>query len=420
VVIVFSGLDRRTIPPWGPATDLAGLGRLVHDGVAFDRYRAPTTVVSAVFASLLTGLSPAAHGLLDREQRLDDDARLLGERAREGSVRAALFTGVPMTFPAFGFARGWDKYESFSPVKDVAASEPITRATAWIREQIAAGRGEKWLAVIHARGEHPPWDVTREEVGLLPPEEYAGAVEPRGGAIALRNLRGAGRAPVDQRLSSDDWRRLHALEGAALKKQEQALRRLIETLEKAGVYQGALVAFLGDVATGDPPGIPFAPTPPLREDILLAPLLVKFPDGAQAGTQSPGMATTTDLTATIVHALGLDSSGLEGTDLLRISSGATLPDGHPLIAKLGTEYRARWGPWLLSGYSGKQPRLCLVEVDPACVTDAFATSPIAGSGLWRNLYDAEVAGKNARQGRPGPMRAEPDAETQAALKVFGY
>lgn len=418
VVVIASGLDRRTVPPWGPATNLPGIARLAREGVSFERYRAPTTVASAVVASLLTGVSPREHGLETPDGRLDEDARLLGERAREASVHAALFTGVPTTFPAFGFDRGWDRYQHFSPVKDLPATEPLSQGIAWMRDQ-AVLRGARVLVIVHLRGGHPPWDVTRDEGSLLPPEEYTGPIEPRGGALALANLRG-GRSPLEHRLSPGDWKRLRALSELALRKQDTELRRLLETLDKEGLYRDSLIAFLGDVATGDPPGIPFGPAPPLREDVLLSPLIVKFPGSALGGTRSTAMVTATEVTRALVDALGLDHGGVEGSDLLRMARGESLPDARPLIATLGGRYSTRWGPWLLSGEVGKRPTLCLVEVDPACSADAFLDSPVASAGLWRETYDALFAARRARSGRAAPGRFTPDPETQSALKVFGY
>src|SRR5262249_25626974 len=149
---------------------------------------------------------------------LGDEPALISERAKENSAHAAFFTGVPMSFPVFGFARGWDKYETFSPVSDLPATEPYAAGAQWMKEQLGGGSGKRAPPVVHARGGHPPWDVTKDEAAALPPEEYNGPVEPRAGAIVLSNVRGQ-RSPVEQRLSGDDWRRLHALEEIALRKQ---------------------------------------------------------------------------------------------------------------------------------------------------------------------------------------------------------
>jgi hypothetical protein len=419
IVVVAAGLDRRLIPPWGPVSGLPAITKLARDGVAFDRYRVPTTVVGATMTSLLTGLTPRAHGVEDPYTRLSDEIRLLGERAAEGSAHAAFLTAVPMSFPPFGLDRGWDRYEAFSPVKDVPATEPYARGMAWLKEQLAASQTGKLLLVVHSRGGHPPWDITRDEVAQLPPEEYSGPVEPRAGALVLSNLRG--QKGADQRLSGADWRRLHALEEAALRKEDAALHRLLDALEKDELYESSTIVFMGDVATGDPPGIPFGPAPPLREDTLLAPLIVKFPRNVLAGTAVGAMATTMDVTATIVHALGLDDAGLDGVDLYRLAKGGLPLDGHALVATLGTRYSTRWGPWLLSGEFGRRPTLCLVDVDPSCVTDAFAQSPFAAAALFRRTYQIETAARATRARTVhATTRVVPDADTQAALKVFGY
>jgi arylsulfatase A-like enzyme len=420
VLVVASGLDRRLIPPWGPSAGMPGIARLVRDGVAFDRYRVPTTVVASVMTSLLSGLDPRSHGVEDPYQRLPNNVHLLGERAAEANAHAAFFTGVPMTFPAFGFDHGWERYESFSPVQDVPATEPLARGSAWIKEQRAADADAKLLLVEHSRGGHPPWDVTRDEVGALPPEEYSGPLEPRAGAIVLSNLRSQ-RGPSDQRLSGDDWRRLHALEEAALRKYDSAVHRLLDTLDREGLYDRSLIVFMGDVPTGDPPGIPFAPSPPLREDTLLAPLIVKFPGGGLAGTSIGTMATTVDVTATVLHALGLTLEGAQGIDLYRLAKGALPLDGHPLVSTLGSRYSTRWGPWLLFGDVGRKPSLCLIDVDPACVNDAYNHSPFAAGAVWRRTYQVEVAARGARaRSERTAVRVTPDDATQAALKVFGY
>lgn len=418
LVVVLAGADRRMIPPWGPVGNFPGIARLLRDSVIFDRYRAPTTVVSSVMASLLTGVGPRLHGLEGLGSRLADEPALISERAKEGSAHAAFFTGVPMSFPVFGFGRGWDKYETFSPISDLPATEPFTTGGQWLKEQIAGAPDVRALLVLHVRGGHPPWDVTKDEAAALPPEEYNGPIEPRAGAIVLSNVRGQ-RSPVEQRLSGDDWRRLHALEEISLRKQDTELRRLVDAIEHEGLYNDALIVVMGDVAAGDPPGIPFGAMPPLREDILLAPLIVKFPKNELAGTHVATMATAVDVTETVLHALELSDEGVEGIDLLRIAKGLLPADGRALEATLGARYATRWGPWLLQGDLGRRPSLCSIDVDPSCATDQFAQSPQAAAAVWHRTFELETAARARNAGRVQPPVVL-DVETQSALKVFGY
>jgi hypothetical protein len=231
----------------------------------------------------------------------------------------------------------------------------------------------------------------------------------------VRGQRGA-----EQRLSGDDWRRLHALEEISLRKQDAELRRLLDVIERDGFYDDALIVLMGDVAAGDPPGIPFAPMAPLREDMLLAPLIVKFPKNELAGAHVATMATTVDVTETVLHALELSDEGVEGLDLLRVRKGLLPADGRPLEATLGARYATRWGPWLLQGDLGRRPSLCMIDVDPSCATDQFAESPLFAAALWHKTYDFETS---ARSKLPAGHTQPPvvlDVDTQSALKVFGY
>jgi hypothetical protein len=62
----------------------------------------------------------------------------------------------------------------------------------------------------------------------------------------------------------------------------------------------------------------------------------------------------------------------------------------------------------------------LIDVDPSCATDSLAQSPLAAAALWKKTFDLETAAR----ARTSPSRSLPavvlDAETQSALKVFGY
>src|SRR6185436_8277499 len=123
VLVVLAGIDGTKLANHRLYPTMAELER---SGVTFVSHRVPTTVSAGVVASLLTGLSPRAHGVEDRGARLSTSLTTLGVAARDGSVQTAMFTGCPPTFEAFGFARGWDKYVAYSPVEGAPAVAPLT------------------------------------------------------------------------------------------------------------------------------------------------------------------------------------------------------------------------------------------------------------------------------------------------------
>jgi hypothetical protein len=420
VLVVASGLHRELLPPFEGTRRLRHISELAGASARFPGYRVPTTVVGGVMATLLSGLPPRAHALESPKSRLPRPILTLGDRIREASGESAFFTGVPSTRAAFGFNRGWNQFEEFSPVSDVAASAPLERARHWLERAIARDRTVSRLLVVHLRGGHPPWDLARDEVAELEPREYMGLLEARRGGIILSSIRTHER-PAQRRLQPPDWVRLKALQLAALQKQDTALGALIELLERENLWQGTLFAFAGDVAMGDPPEAPFGAVRPLTEDRLLVPLWVKFPDGAFGGSEVPAAVSSTDVAATLALALGIPMPGeMTGVDLYRLAAGAGPALARSLLATLGSEYSLRYGPWLLRGQSPKAPTLCELGVDPACVHDVLDRHPLAAESLWRTTFEAHRQDRALEStGGATPEPALLDKDTAAALQVWG-
>ena len=191
VLVVMSGLRRASVPPWGSVANLPGFAELVRAGTAFTNYRAPSSVPAATLASMLMGVSPRVHSLEDQAARLPTRVHTINETFKQASGHAAMFTGVPTSFPAFGFDRSWDAHAAVSPVSDEPAHAPFLLAEAWLKRDLEAAPEARRFVLVHSRGVHPPWDVPKEDAALMKPEEYDGAIDVRRGGIALGNLRGA-------------------------------------------------------------------------------------------------------------------------------------------------------------------------------------------------------------------------------------
>ncbi|HEY6725396.1 MAG TPA: sulfatase-like hydrolase/transferase [Polyangiaceae bacterium] len=416
VLVVMSGLRRASVPPWGSVAQLPGFAELVRAGTTFTNFRAPSSVPGAVLASMLTGVSPRVHSLEDPAARLPLAVHTINEAFKQASGHAAMFTGVPTSFPAFGFDRSWDAHQTVSPVSDEPAHAPFTLAEAWLKRDVEAAPEARRFLLIHARGVHPPWDVPKEEAALMKPEEYDGVVDARRGGISLGSLRS--HAKGTRRLSTDDWTRLRALELAALKKQDAAFAHLAKTLQTLGLWENALVMVAGDVAAGEPPAIPYHPAGPLDEGRLNVPLLVKFPGRALVGKEVSVPVTAVDVAQTVLTALSLEAPELiEGEDLFGLAAGRLPLGGRPLWATLGPHFATRVGPWRLSGQLGATPHLCELGVDPACVDNLFDARAFIANSLWKWTYLAEQAARSKPLATREP--ASVDAETSAALAVWG-
>jgi hypothetical protein len=419
VLVVASGLHRELLPPFGGTERLRHLHRLAEESARFSEYRVPTTVVGGVFATLLSGLPPIGHQLESSKARLPDRVHTLADRIRETSGESAFFTGVPHTRAAFGFERGWHHFESFSPVEDLPAAAPLSRARSWIEQSLERDPDVPRLVVIHLRGGHPPWDLSREEVAELEPREYHGLLEARRGGIVLSAIRNHERV-AQRRLAPPDWVRLRALQMAALQKQDEALGSLIELLERSKVWDQTLFAFAGDVASGDPPEVPFGAERSLTEDSLLVPLWIKFPEKRAPAPAVPTPVSSADVTSTIALALGIQlPDELATPSLYHLAKGHEPPVGRRLLATLGQEYAMRWGQWLLKGTSPKAPMLCELSVDPACAHDILDQSPLAAESLWRATFEEHKRQRALESAAGSPEPVLLDKDTAAALQVWG-
>jgi hypothetical protein len=418
VIVVLSAVDRGRLPPWGPAAGMNALSDLAKHAAVFSAHRAPSSVASASFASLISGLPPAVHGIERPGDKLRDKIVTIAETVKEAGGRTALFTGVPTSFKPFGFAAGFDVYETLSPVADLPATEPLSRAQSFLEQELSSGGTAQHLVIALLRGGHPPWDLTREETAQLKPLEYAGILDPRRAGIVLGALREKQRK-TSRKIGDDDWIRLRALHDAALAKQDAALAKLIAMLKAKGAWNDTLMIVTSDVALGAGPEIPFDPAPPLTEDRLLLPLIVRFPGDALAGKEISLPTSTDDVAASVLKALGLAQAGHGGADLFARASGVASLGGDTDVATTGADYSVRLGSWLLRGTTGKTPRLCAADIDPSCINDALDLRPAAARAVWLSAFD--IATHNARAAsRLGErLRAELDPETQAALTVWG-
>ncbi len=416
IVVMLNGVERPDLPPWSNASPeaLPALSDLAQNATVFLAHRGPSSIVSTVAASLLTGLSPAAHTLTDPAMRLPEAQTTLAEVARDAAVRTGMFTGVPHTFKAFGFGQGWEKLFEHAPSSGDAATMPLDTAAAWISEMAKEDSNARLFAMVHSRGGHPPWEVSQKEIATLQPTDYSGPIETRRAGQTIAKARKKKNRDV---LTQVDRDRIRGLSMLALAGQDRALGALIAALKAAGLWDSTLLVVTGDVASGPSLGALFGDGPPLSEAVLALPLYVHFPGGLFSGVRVPEPTEMVDVTRTAFTALGLDVGKRGGRDLAQIASGLSLGPTPPQIATLDTMYSARWGHLVLTGRSGAPPSMCDLELDPTCAVNRREAMPFATHALFRRIVAAYLSG------RPGTEQqrelAAVDEDTANQLKVWG-
>jgi hypothetical protein len=418
VIVVLDGIERAELPPWNgaPTPGLPALAELASTATIFDQHRAPSPIVSAVVASLLTGLPPSAHSLGDAAARLPADLTTIAGVARDASVRTAMFTGVPHTFRAFGFAQAWERFVEFAPSSGDPATAPLDSAAAWITEVAKASTESRLLTVIHARGGHPPWDMTLKEMSAAVPTDYTGMIEPRTAAQLISKLRRGKHAATN--VNDADRQRIRSLEQIALAGQDRALGALIAALKTANLWDTTLLIVTGDASSGA--GALFAEAgelkEPLSEPALMLPLYIHFPTGIYAGKRVTRPTSVVDLANEALGALSLGfSKQATGRDISRAAGGVDEGTA-PQIASLDSRYSARWGTLVLEGRYPTAPDLCDLAVDPTCAFNRREKMPIAAGALFRSIIAEQLAARVPASTREP---ATIDQDTAAALTVWG-
>ncbi len=265
------------------------------------------------------------------------------------------------------------------------------------------------LAVIHARGGHPPWEVTPSEAAKLPPADYTGYLGPRRAAQLLAEVGGR-----HSRLSEADRERIRALYFAGLSGQDAALGKLIQALQDAGRWDSTLLIVTGDVASARQ--TLFVDGLDIDEALLEIPLYVHFPLGILARERLSGPTEIYDLTRTVLSALGLKPPpGMLGRDLASLAAGVDHETQHIRVAFTDVQFSARWGEFALHGRLDERPELCHLSVDPTCAYNHAARYPIVAQALFRRLAAMGLR----RRAVPTREPVKLQAETEAMLKVWG-
>jgi arylsulfatase A-like enzyme len=409
ILVVLGSTAAKSLAPWGgphPATELA---RLASSGTAFQANRASSSLATAVLASMLTGLPPHVLGLEDADARLPQGPTTISEACRQAGVATAMFTANPTTGAAFGFDRGWDSFVAHDPLEDLPGTRVFEDAAAWIE----AHKGDRFLVVVHARGGHPPWDATADELRSMPPPGYFGILEPHRAAEVLTKAR---KRPVH--FKEEDRVRAWALYDRAIDAHDAALGHLLAAVRTASREGDTAIIVTGDVAASESPPVPFVDTDTLDEPLLATPLVVRWPHAdALSGRSVDAPSGPEDLARTVLAALALaPPPTFQGMDLAQIARGELVPAQRPLAATHGRRFAVRWGPFVLVGVNEHETRMCDLSLDPTCVADVRATSPLALEPLHRWTFDTLAATLRSVYPR---QQAVLDQHAAAALVRWG-
>ena len=405
VLVVFGGVPNRYFTREGVSAH-AELAALADNALILPNHRVASSLSGASLASMLTGSHD--HGVAG-SCKLSPEAVSLPEALRDAGIRSALYTANPWSTQAHELNRGFASYEAVLPGDGQNGARVFDLAQEFVQHHAK----DRFFVVVHARGGHPPWDIGREVLKELPPQNYPGGLDPRHAGELLAKARSI---PPGVRFTDADRERMWAMHKVALEAEGQAFIRFHKTVtravEQATEGKGNVLWMLtGDVALDEAGAVPFGDGEALNEAALYPGLFVL--GSGVAPSTNPAATESTMLASTIIQAFGLPPpAGFQRTTLL---AAAERPEGaHVRYAELERRSIAELSRFAWAYSSGDPTRFCDLSMEAECLTDVRLAYPIASYAV------ASLAQTFTRERKiPRCVPADLDPTMQTALHTWG-
>ena len=306
---------------------------LAASGVVFDNAACPMPLTRPSHFSMMTGLYPRQHGVLNNQGTLPDPVPTVAEAFAEAGYRTAAFVGVRLLAADSGAGQGFEVLEA-PPGASWTADEVGRRAVDWVLDAPAAR--EPFFLWVHLFDPHMPY---------APPAAFAPPATPDGADLPevswRRLVELAGRD--DGRLSRQTLDRALSLYDGEVAFTDHWVGRVLDAVDGRRGRRAA-VAFTADHGECFDHGIYFEHADCLYDGALKVPLILRGAEPERAGERRTRQVENLDLAATLLEMAGLaPSAAFTRPSLLAADGGAggRAFFQHPLYAEHSAQNRVR-------------------------------------------------------------------------------
>lgn len=310
--------------PTTPHLDrLAAEGALFTDAVSASNWTLPAHM------SVLTGLSPAAHGVEDDADRLLPAVLSLGQVMKRSGRATGAFVSHVYLDPVYGYGRGFDDYES---APDQPASDVAWKAIEWLKR-----RGNRpFFLFLHFFDPH--WD-------LKPPARFRQAFAPRDvdvrdGTFAALFPHLTPAAP----LSPEQRRNIVGLYDGEVAFVDHCVGQVIAHLRERRKLDRTVVLVFSDHGEEIGDHGAFGHGTHLHGEVTRVPMLARYPDRISPGTRISGPATLVDIPATLLHLAGMAVPSEFAAEGMPWPASGDAEQGPRRAGRTRVVETTRWGP----------------------------------------------------------------------------
>lgn len=278
--------------PTSPSIDA-----LCGDSVVFQQAvaQAPSTLHS--HASMLTSLLPHHHqASWGGKTRLPAKALSLAEVLQASGYLTAAFTGGGQMDRIFGLDQGFDQY--VQPGEEHFLGT-VRRGIEWLDQRPQPER--PFFLFLHSYETHHPYDPRSEHLALFP-EDYDGSLPEE---ISIDLLREINRR--ERQIDDSDLAHIERAYDAEIRSMDDGVGVLVGALRERSLYDDTLIVLTSDHGEefGEH-GVVGWHSHTLYDELLLVPLIIKFPRARFAGVEVAAQVRSLDIPPTVVAALGLE------------------------------------------------------------------------------------------------------------------
>ncbi len=279
--------------PYGYARPTTpALDRFAKDAVVFETAVAHASWTKPSVASILTSLLPGQHRAVQLRDPLESSHVLVSEmlHAKGFSTGASIANSV-IYLPESNFDRGFDYFaglhgEEGRPSKLVDAAFVVDTALRWLDSR----RGMPNFLYVHTMDPHVPYS---------PPPPFDRMFEPHPTPEhPATDPRSDYKEPLDRE-------RMVAQYDGDVAYGDQEFGRFIRELQSRGLYDRALIVFLGDHGEEFLDHGQWLHGRSLFDELLRIPMIVKFPGQKDAGRRVAQQVQGVDVLPTFLAAMGL-------------------------------------------------------------------------------------------------------------------
>jgi arylsulfatase A-like enzyme len=399
---------------------------------AFDAMASKAVVFGAAYnnenwtkpsvATSLTGTYPVTHDTKTDSAALPADIVLGSEHMKAAGLATGAFVANGYVSEKFGFEQGWDVFRNYIREKRQTEAEHVFRdALGFVKERKP---GERFFVYIQTIDPHVPYKPPESFIKAYHPGPYRG---PFGPSIDTEEQLKLSKDASKYSAADRAW--LAALYHGEISYHDHQMGLFFAEIEKLGLLPDTAVVITNDHGEELGEHGRWGHGHSLYEELIRAPLVVKYDPVFTPGTRVDEVVEHVDLMPTLLDVLGLPPlKEADGVSMLPLLRGEPAMRPAYAVSEFGEGRRAvRVGRWKLQRSTGSLRTLFDVVDDPGETADLYAKNPIAlrmcEVHLGETLATPDKSQRlddAANRRRFSSGKANIDPETRRQLEALGY